>query len=173
MLVTKKQIAETVQSRITEAQSLADGKQLQVVVVVNQHSARKYGVYIQFASHRPEIKVGDTYSYDGQKMTVHAVVNPEVKEVKTETETLAPATTNTTTTAECYRVGKLTRQDCVNAIQENNRTHLIRVTERGYEILDRRPLGEKLTNPLKNTLANFGDGHYLVTEARYQELVSN
>jgi hypothetical protein len=171
MLVTKKQITETVQSRITEAQLLADGKQVQVVIVVNQHSARKYGVYIQFASHRPEIKAGDTYSYDGQKMTVHAVVNPEVKEVKTETETetFAPATT----TAECYRVGKLTRQDCVNAIQENNRTHLIRVTERGHEILDRRPLGEKLTNPLKNTLANFGDGHYLVTEARYQELVSN
>ena len=169
MLVTKKQITETVQSRITEAQSLADDKQLQVVVVVNQHSARKYGVYIQFASHRPEIKVGDTYSYDGQKMTVHAVVNPEVKEVKTETETETPATT----TAECYRVGKLTRQDCVNAIQESNHTHLIRVTERGHEILDRRPLVEKLTNPLKNTLANFGDGHYLVTEARYQELVSN
>lgn len=171
MLVTKKQITETVQSRITEAQKLANDQQIQVVVVVNQHSARKYGVYIQLAAHRTGIKVGDTYSYDGQEMTVHAVVNPEVKEVKTETETetLAPATT----TAECYRVGKLTRQDCVNAIQENNHTHLIRVTERGYEILDRRPLGEKLTNPLKNTLVSFGDGHYLVTEARYQELVSN
>ena len=169
MLVYKKEIAETVQSRTAEAQTIANNTQTQAVIVVKQHSPRKYGVFIQLAGHRPGIKVGDTYLYESREMTVHAVITPEVKEVKTETETLAPATT----TAECYRVGKLTRQDCVNAIQENNRTHLIRVTERGYEILDRRPLAEKLTNPLKNTLANFGDGHYLVTEARYQELVSN
>ena len=169
MLVTKKQITETVQSRITEAQTIANDTQTQVVIVVKQHSPRKYGVYIQLAGHRHGIKVGDTYLYESREMTVHAVITPEVKEATTE----APTPETKTTTAECYRVGKLTKQDCVDAIRANKRTHLIRVTERGYEILDRRSLAEKLTNPLKNTLANFGDNHYLVTEARYQELISN
>jgi hypothetical protein len=170
MLVFKKQIPQAVESRLTEAQRIADEQNIQVVIVVNQYSARKYCVGIQLANHRPGIKVEDVYNYDGQEMTVHAIVNPKTKE---EVKTELPTPETKTTTAECYRVGKLTKQDCVDAIRANKRTHLIRVTERGYEILDRRSLAEKLTNPLKNTLANFGDNHYLVTEARYQELISN
>jgi hypothetical protein len=169
MLVFKKQIPQAVESRLTEAQRIADEQNIQVVIVVNQYSARKYGVYIQLANHRPGIKVEDVYNYDGQEMTVHAIVNPKTKE---EVKTELPTPANKKETAECYQVGKLTRQDCIKAVQTSNRTHLIRVTERGFEILDRRPLAEKLTNPIKNTLANFGDGHYLVTESRYQELIT-
>ena len=47
MLVTKKQITEAVQTQIIEAQKTANDLQVQTVVVVKQHSPRKYGVYVQ------------------------------------------------------------------------------------------------------------------------------
>ena len=100
-------------------------------------------------------------SNDGQEMTIQAVIKPEIKtEPVTETATKTPG------------VGKLTWQDCINAGKSGQRFYKIRTTERGVEILDRRPLTERLTNPLKNVLATFGDGHYLISAERYQQLVN-
>jgi hypothetical protein len=74
MLVYKKEIAEAVQSQIVEAQIITNDTQTQTVVVVKQHSPRKYGVYIQLAGHRPGIKVGDKYLYESREVEVHAVI---------------------------------------------------------------------------------------------------
>lgn len=79
-IVTKKQISEAVKAESVHAQEVANERNITMVVVSNQHSARRYGVYHQCAHHRPGIKVGDVYLYDGQEMTVQAVITPEKKD---------------------------------------------------------------------------------------------
>ena len=70
------------------------------------------------------------------------------------------------------KIGSLTKEAITQTPVVNGIQH-INTTSEGYEILDRRPLRERINNPIqgRGVKRSFGTTHFVVTEKTFNNLI--